>query len=120
MKYNYDFLSYLPANLAHLAAIFCPFLGCPQKAIMGIKFLDIFAIEGNQNVLKYWKYFYGIPPLKNIPCLVGTYVTGKSVDAIVETLSETLVKLDISSKFSFRRKLELASMPRLQVLGSKE
>ena len=44
-------------------------------------------------------------------------MSGESVEAIVETLSETLVKLDISSKFSFRKKLELASMPKLQVLG---
>ena len=44
-------------------------------------------------------------------------VSGESVEAIAETLSETLVKLDISSKFSFRKKLELASMPKLQVLG---
>ena len=50
-------------------------------------------------------------------CLVGTYVSGKSVNAIVETLSDTLVKLVITSKFSFRKKLKLASMPKLQVLG---
>ena len=50
-------------------------------------------------------------------CLVGTYVSDESVEAIVETLSETLVKLDISSTFNFSKKLELASMPKLQVLG---
>ena len=44
-------------------------------------------------------------------------MSGKSVDAIVENLSETLVKLNISSKFSFRKKLELALMPKLQDLG---
>ena len=29
----------LPANPANLAAMFCPALVCPQKAILGIKFL---------------------------------------------------------------------------------
>merc|ERR1719350_1654393 len=50
--------------------------------------------------------------------LYGTYVSDESVEAIVQTVSETLVKLDISSEFSFLKKLELASMPKLQVLGN--
>ena len=47
MKYNSHggFLSYLQdttAHRAHLTAIFCPVLVCPQKAILGIKFLAYF------------------------------------------------------------------------------
>ena len=40
------FLSYLQdrtANSANLAALVCPALACPQKAIVGIKFLAYFS-----------------------------------------------------------------------------
>ena len=45
LKYHGGFLSYLQgrtANPANLAAIFCPALVCPQKVILGIKFLANF------------------------------------------------------------------------------
>ena len=45
LKSHGGFLSYLQdrtANPANLAAIFCPALVCPQKAIVGIKFLAYF------------------------------------------------------------------------------
>ena len=45
LKSHGGFLSYLQdrtANSAYLAAIFCPALVCPQKAIVGIKFLAYF------------------------------------------------------------------------------
>ena len=48
---------------------------------------------------------------------VGTSVTEDSVGTIVESLSQTLVKLSGSGSFSFRKNLELASMPKLQVLA---
>ena len=47
---------------------------------------------------------------------VGTSITEDSVGTIVESLSQTLVKLN-GSEFSFRKHLELASMPKLQVLS---
>ena len=52
----------MTANLANLAAIFCPAFFCPQKAIMGIKFLAYFCSlspcqVGMKNAVKYWKDF---------------------------------------------------------------
>ena len=48
--------------------------------------------------------------------LVGTSITEDSVGTIVESLSQTLVKLN-GCEFSFHKHLELASMPKLQVLA---
>ena len=48
---------------------------------------------------------------------VGTSITQDSVGTIVQSLSQTLVKLSGSGSFSFRKNLELASMPKLQVLS---
>ena len=47
------------ANPANLAAIFCPALVCPQKAIVGIRFLAYFysCQVGMKNAVKYWKDF---------------------------------------------------------------
>ena len=50
--------------------------------------------------------------------LMDTDVSDKSVKMIIKTLSETLVKLDVGNNFSFQKKLELASMPKLQVLAN--
>jgi hypothetical protein len=49
LKSHDGFLRYLQdrtANIAHLAAIFCPILVCPQKAQVDKK-----------NDAKWWKYF---------------------------------------------------------------
>ena len=50
--------------------------------------------------------------------LMDTVVSDKSVKIIIKTLSKTLVKLDVGDNFSFQKKLELASMPKLQVLAN--
>ena len=52
--------------------------------------------------------------------LLGTEVSDKSASTIIKTLSETLVKLDVGHSFSFQKKLELASMPKLQVLANSD
>jgi hypothetical protein len=61
LKSHGGFLSYLQdrkANTANLAAIFCPTLVCPEKAIVGIKFLAYFCSPlGMKNAVKYWKDF---------------------------------------------------------------
>ena len=49
--------------------------------------------------------------------LMDTAVTDKSSKIIIKTLSKTLVKLDVGDNFSFQKKLELASMHKLQVLA---
>ena len=50
--------------------------------------------------------------------LKGTGVSDKSASAIVKYLPNFLVKLDVGDNFSFQKKLELASMPKLQVLAN--
>ena len=53
-KFHDGFLSYLQdrtANSAYLAAIFCPVLVCPQKSIVGIKFLAHVVIKLTQKLL---------------------------------------------------------------------
>ena len=61
-----------PANTANLAAIFCPSLFCPQKAVVGIscKFLL-------KNAVKFWKAF-----LLYFTTL-ETYCEGLGVDSMV-------------------------------------
>ena len=64
------------ANLAHLAAMFCPFLVGPQKAIMRIEFLPYFCNSLTKsilkNVAKCWKDFllYIVHYTRNIPWCV--------------------------------------------------